>query len=131
MVYKVKITKTYYTVRRGTKTYRYIKLIVNLPVDEQLLKTEYVYVLTPEEYENLVKSKIQEQKIENKEEDKCSKIRELVRSLFIGKKYVKLENVIKVLQQQGLDVNKDVLEECGIEVLNKGKEKGFYVKIPT
>ncbi len=55
MVYKVKITKTYYIVRRGDKRYRYLKLIINLPTDEKLLNVDYVYVLTPEEYEELIK----------------------------------------------------------------------------
>ncbi len=53
MVYKCKVTKTYYRVRRGLKVYRYVKLIVNLPLDEKLLNVDYVYVLTPDEYENL------------------------------------------------------------------------------
>ncbi len=55
MVYKVKITKTYYVVRRGERRYKYLKLIVNLPTDEKLLNVDYVYVLTPEEFEELIR----------------------------------------------------------------------------
>jgi len=56
MVYKVKITKTYYVIRRGEKRYRYLKLIVNLPNDEKLMNVDYVYVLTPDEYEALMRA---------------------------------------------------------------------------
>jgi len=56
MVYKVKITKTYYVVRRGERRYKYLKLIVNLPTDEKLLNVDYVYVLTPEEFEELIRA---------------------------------------------------------------------------
>ncbi len=140
MVYKLKITKTYYTVRRGTRTYKYVKLIVNLPLDEKLLNVDYVYVLTPEEYETLVRDLSKESSIKvyqenvdkiQTENDLCEKVLSSIRCMFAGKKYVKLENVLKVLSEAGINVTREKLEECGIEVVNKGKEKGYYVKIPT
>jgi len=56
MVYKCRVTRTQYRVRRGVREYRYIKLIVNLPIDEKLLSTDYVYVLTPDEFRDICKT---------------------------------------------------------------------------
>ncbi len=141
MVYKLKVTKTYYTVRRGAKTYKYVKLIVNLPLDEKLLNVDYVYVLTPDEYEVLLRgalsrensSKISEIRAETCEntDSLCEKLLVLMRNLFAGKKYVKLENVLKTLSESGISVTREDLEKCGIEIVNKGREKGYYVRIPT
>ena len=102
VVYKLRVTKTYYTVRRGSKRYRYVKLIVNLPVDEKLLNVDYVYVLTPDEFEKIAhcidttqlavtSTKPASDTVTTSETTttQCEQLAKIVESLFSGKKYVK------------------------------------------